>query len=157
VTKEVLTRGANSALFSEYQPWTADERAKVRQQNVAFYEDFVRKVAEGRKKSYEQIDAIAQGRVWTGAEALRQGLVDRLGGLDTAVELARQKAQIAATDVNLVVMPPRKGLLETLWERQQEDELDAAVPREIRAFLRWARAFTGEGPIARLPFDLLVR
>jgi len=157
VTKEVLTRGANSALFSEYQPWTADERAKVRQQNVAFYEDFVRKVADGRKKTYAEIDAIAQGRVWTGAEALRQGLVDRLGGLDTAIEVARQKAQIGATDVNLVVMPPRKSFLETLWERQQEDELDSVMPREIRAFLRWARAFAGDGPIARLPFDLLVR
>ncbi len=157
VTKEVLTRGANSALFSEYQSWTADERAKVRRQNVAFYEDFVRKVADGRKKSYEEIDAIAQGRVWTGAEALRLGLVDRLGGLDTALELARQKAQLATADLNLVVMPPRKGFIEAIWERQQQDELESAMPREMRAFLRWARAFTGDGPIARLPFELLVR
>jgi hypothetical protein len=59
--------------------------------------------------------------------------------------------------VNLVVMPPHKGFIEAIWERQQEDELDSAMPREIRAFLRWARAFTGDGPIARLPFDLLVR
>jgi protease-4 len=157
VTKEVLTRGQNAALFSEYQPWSDADRAKIREQNVAFYEDFVRKVAAGRKKSYEEIDAVAQGRVWTGVEALKHGLVDRLGGLDVAVEVARAKAKIAETDVNLVVMPPKKSFFEAIWERQQDDELESALPREIRTFLRWTRAIVGDGPIARLPFDLQIR
>lgn len=157
VTKEVLARGRNAALFSEYQPWSDDERAKIREQNVAFYEDFVRKVAEGRKKSYEEIDAVAQGRVWTGVEALKHGLVDRLGGLDVAIDVAREKAKITESDVNVVVMPPKKSFFETIWERQQEDELEAVVPREIRTFLSWTRAIVGDGPIARLPFDLQFR
>jgi protease-4 len=157
VTKEVLTRGKNAALFSEYQPWSDAERAKIREQNVAFYEDFVRKVAEGRKKTYEEIDAVAQGRVWTGVEALKHGLVDRLGGLDVAIDVARAKAKLAETEVNVVVMPPKKSFFETIWERQQEDELESALPREIRTFLRWTRAIVGDGPIARLPFDLQFR
>ena len=52
---------------------------------VSFYDDFVTKAAEGRKKSYDEVDAVAQGRVWTGTEALRHGLVDQLGGLDVAL------------------------------------------------------------------------
>ncbi len=157
VTKEILTRGRNAALFSEYQPWSDEERAKIREQNVAFYEDFVRKVADGRKKTYEEVDAVAQGRVWTGAEALKLGLVDRLGGLDIALEVARERAKITAGDVNIVVMPPKKSFFETLWERQQEDELESVLPREVSAFMHWTRALAGDGPIARLPFDLRFR
>jgi protease IV len=157
ITKEVLTRGANAALFSEYQPWSDSDRARIRGQNVAFYEDFVRKVAEGRKKTYAEIDAVAQGRVWTGAEALQHGLVDRLGGLDTALDVARERAKLGQADVNVVVLPPRKGFFETLWDRQREDELESAAPREMQALLHWTRAIVGDGPIARLPFDLRFR
>src|SRR6187397_2278393 len=71
ITKEILTRGRYADLFSEYRPWTDDERQKFRGLMVAFYEEFIRKAAEGRKKSYEDVDAVAQGRVWTGSEALR--------------------------------------------------------------------------------------
>jgi protease-4 len=153
VTKGVLKRGANSTLFSEYEAWSEADRARIHAQNEAFYEDFVRKVAAGRKKSYEDIDAIAQGRVWTGAEALREGLVDRLGGLDTAIDVARERAKVDG-EVSVVVMPPRKGFFESVWERQQEDDLESAIPREVQTLLHWTRSIVGDGPIARLPFDL---
>jgi protease-4 len=158
VTKEIVTRGANASLFTSYRPWTAEERAKVRGQNVAFYEDFVRKVAEGRGKSYEDIDAIAQGRVWTGADALQRGLVDRLGGLGDAVAIAKEKAHIAkGQDVVLVTLPPKKGFLEMIWQRQDDDSVETALPRDLRSLLQWVRAMSPEGPMARLPFRIIVR
>ncbi|HET7293054.1 MAG TPA: signal peptide peptidase SppA [Vicinamibacteria bacterium] len=157
ITKESITRGRFADLFTEYRPWSGEERRKIHDQNVVFYEDFVRKVAEGRGKSWEEVDAVAQGRVWTGEEALEKGLVDRLGGLDAAVSVAREKAKLGSRDVALVILPERKGFLETVWERQQEEDMESAVPRELRGLLRWARAVTGDGPIARLPFDLRVR
>jgi len=157
ITKETIRRGRFSDLFTEYRPWNADERRKIHEQNVAFYQDFVQKVAEGRGKSWEEIDEVAQGRVWTGEEALAHGLVDRLGGLDAAVSVAREKAKLGTQEVALVMLPERKGFLETVWERQQEEDAEAAIPRELRALIRWARAVTGDGPIARLPFDLRVR
>jgi protease-4 len=126
---------------------------------VSFYEGFIEKAAEGRKKSYQDVDAVAQGRVWTGTEALRHGLVDKLGGLDVAVGLAKERAKIAAgQDIHLVVLPERKGLLETILERQEEEVgARAMLPRELRDFLRWAR-FLGDGQlVARLPFDLQIR
>jgi protease-4 len=128
---------------------------------ASFYTRFVSKAAEGRKKSYEEIDAVAQGRVWTGADALEKGLVDKLGGLEVAVGLAKERAKIEADqEVNLVVLPERKGLLETILERQEEEVGESAMvglPRELRDFMRWARLL-GDGQLAaRLPFDLKIR
>jgi protease-4 len=126
---------------------------------VAFYEEFVRKAAAGRNMSYQDVDAIAQGRVWTGAEALERGLVDKLGGLDVAVAVAKERAKIDPGDeVALVLVPERKGLLETLLERQEEEVGQSTfLPAELRGFLRWA-LHVGDGRIAaRLPFDLKVR
>ena len=159
ITKEILTRGRYADLFSEYRPWDDEERVKFRGLMVSFYGEFIKKAAEGRKKSYEDVDAVAQGRVWTGSEALRHGLVDKLGGLDVAVGLAKERAKIAeGQEVNLVVVPERKGLLETILERQEEEVGEAVMlPREMRDFLRWAR-YLGDGQLAaRLPFDLKIR
>ncbi|PYQ51562.1 MAG: hypothetical protein DMF78_13170, partial [Acidobacteria bacterium] len=141
----------------EYRPWNDEERAKFRSMMVAFYQDFIKRAAEGRKKSVEQIDAIAQGRVWTGSEALDRGLVDRLGGLDVALGVAKERAHIGRDqEVNLVVLPERKGLIETILERQDEG-VGAALPRDLRVLLRWARSFGQAQVLARLPFDLQVR
>ena len=159
ITKEILTRGRNADLFSEYRPWSDEERVKFRGLMVSFYDEFIKKAAEGRKKSYDDVDAVAQGRVWTGNEALRHGLVDKLGGLDVAVGLAKERAKIArGQEVNLVVVPERKGLLETILERQEEEVGESAMlPREMRDFMRWARLL-GDGQLAaRLPFDLRIR
>jgi protease IV len=158
MTKEILTRGQHADLFSAYRPWNDEERAKYRSLMVAFYEDFVTRAAEGRKKSYEDIDALAQGRVWTGSEALSHGLVDRLGGLDVALDLAKERARIGKdAEVNLVVLPERKGFLETIMERQ-EDGMEAmtALPLEVRRLLRWMSALTRSDVMARQPFDLRV-
>jgi protease-4 len=162
ISQQTVQRGKNASLFSDWAPWTAEERAKVRQLNEAFYRAFVAKAAEGRKKKPEEIEAVAQGRVWTGEEALAAGLVDALGGLDGAVRVALERARIPRSqEVQLVVMPQRKGLLETLLERQDEDVLTRAVGRAVgpgaASLLRWAAALADRGPIARVPFDLAVR
>ena len=76
------------------------------------------KVAESRHSTPEKIDALAQGRVWTGRQAKQNGLVDELGGLDRAIAIAKQRAKIAAdSDVELVVYPPRKSFYELLSEQ----------------------------------------
>jgi protease-4 len=166
VSRETLLRGKHAALFSDYKPWDAEERAKVESLMVAFYEDFVGKAAQGRKKTRDEIHEVAQGRVWTGAEALEHGLVDKLGGLDVALESAKTRAKIAkGQEVALVVLPERKGWFETLMERQEEDPEGAAegarlvrvLPRDLRSLLEAAVALSDRGPIARLPFELRVR
>jgi protease IV len=158
VSQETVRRGKNATLFSEGEPWTDADRAKVRGLNQAFYDTFVAKAAEGRKKTPQQIEAVAQGRVWTGQEALAAGLVDALGGLDGAIRAAREKAHIArGQEIQVIVMPQRKGLLETLLEHQDEDVLARVLGPAGASLLRWASALGNGGPIARVPFDLAVR
>jgi protease IV len=157
VTREILKRGQHADLFDAYRPWTDEERAKVHEMMASFYTRFVSKAAEGRKKSYEEIDAVAQGRVWTGADAVERGLVDRLGGLEVALSLAKERAKIPGhQEVQLVVLPERKGLFETFLERQEEG-VETALPHDIRALLRWATLLRDGQPLTRLPFELRIR
>jgi protease-4 len=158
LSKEILTRGRNAALFSSYRPWTDEERATFRKLMTSFYDEFVTKAAAGRKKTYDEIHAVAQGRVWTGAQALEVGLVDKLGGLDVAVEAAKERAKIGKDqEVALVILPERKGVFQTLMERQEEGVESRLLPRDVRASLDFARLLAEGGPMARLPFELAIR
>ena len=81
----------------------------------ATYDTFVEKAAQGRNTTPEKIDAVAQGRVWTGRQAKEIGLVDELGGLERAVALAKQRAKIAQdAEVELVIYPPKKSFYDVL-------------------------------------------
>ena len=91
---------------------TAAERDRLERLIRTLYGDFVEKVASGRGQPAAEIEELAQGRVWSGAAALRRGLVDRLGGLEVAIELARERAGIAAAARVELVEYPRRGLLE---------------------------------------------
>jgi protease-4 len=158
LTKEIVARGRNATIFSDYQPWSAEEKARMRSLMTSFYADFIAKAASGRKKTVEEIDRVAQGRVWTGAEALKVGLVDRLGGLEVALAVARERAKIGKDEeLNLVVLPERKGFFELLMERQEEGVGERLLPSELRAMAGWAARFSGQGPIARMPFELQVK
>jgi protease IV len=157
ISKEVLRRGKNSALFSEYSPWTTEERQQVRALMTAFYEDFVGKVAERRHKSYDEIHAVAQGRVWTGVEGQNHGLVDQLGGLDSALQAAKKRAGLdAAQEVDIVVLPESKGIWEVMTERQEELAEARLLPGDVRALLTWGLGVP-QGPWARMPFEIRVR
>ena len=157
VTKAILTRGKHADMFSEYRAWNEDERRQFRRIQEAFYEDFLKKVADGRGKTKEQVHEVAQGRVWTGEDALRLGLVDRLGGLDAALAVAKEKAGIAAEEkTQWVVLPEPKGWLGTLLERDG-DTLMSELPPDLRLVMRWAQALSQEPPLLRLPFEISVR
>ena len=115
---ETIASGRNADLGSPFEPFRPEQRARLMEYMRGFYDDFVQKVATSRRRSVEEVDAVAQGRVWTGQQARQHGLVDMLGGLDTAVAVAKQRAGIPADeDVELVGYPPRRTLLEALSDR----------------------------------------
>lgn len=121
ITEDLIKRGQFSDMDSAYYPNTTEERKKYQQEIDSFYSGFVRRVASARKKSYDQINDIAQGRVWLGAQAKRNGLVDELGGLDKAIEMVKVKAKIPAGDkINLVPYPSKRNVLDLLM-RSNED------------------------------------
>lgn len=118
VTRETVTSGANADIYSPFDRFTPGQRAKVDAFMRTFYDGFVAKVAASRGKTVAEIDAVAQGRVWTGEQAKARGLVDELGGLDVAVRLAKQNAGIpAGDDVELVTYPSRRSFYEALGEQ----------------------------------------
>jgi protease IV len=114
---EGVSRGKFADMDSPVRPYTEEERAKVEDQMQHFYDQFVEKVAQARQRTPATIDGVAQGRVWTGRQAMKIGLVDKLGGLQTAIAAARERAKIPADhEVELVIYPPKKSFLEALAE-----------------------------------------
>jgi protease IV len=91
-----VSRGAHARMFSNRVGFTADERARISEWLDDVYEDFVGKVAAGRGMTRDEIHEIAKGRVWTGADAARIGLVDVIGGLRDATVIARERASLPA-------------------------------------------------------------
>ncbi len=161
VTTETVTAGANADIYSPFAPFSPAQRAKLHEFNQGFYDNFVEKVAESRKTTPERIDAVAQGRVWTGQQALAHGLVDVLGGLDTAVTIAKQRANIDADeDVELVVYPPRRSLYEALTAQFGSASATSAwsvlagraEQRALAAITAPARLFRRGEPLALMPF-----
>lgn len=90
----VIARGARSGLYSPLEPMSEDERAALARTVGEIYSAFKQRVRDGRKLQEDQLDPIAGGRIWTGAEAARLGLVDLLGGLPTAIARARELARL---------------------------------------------------------------
>jgi len=131
LSKDFVSRGKQALMESDYQPMSAAERSKLREGIDATYVDFVGKVAAARKRSFAEIEPLAQGRVWMGDQARARGLVDELGGLDRALELVRKKAGIPATaKVHLVVYPGKRTLLDMLVRTSPEasgDDTDARI------------------------------
>ena len=168
---ESTSVGKHAEINSPARPYSPDELKKLQEQLQAFYDQFVEKVAEARHSTPEKIDALAQGRVWTGRQAKQNGLVDELGGLDRAVAVAKQRAKIAAdSDIELVVYPPRKSFYELLSEQMSgssdsiqsavfSDWLNANLTKGELEALRlvrgpWTMFRRGE-PLALMPFTVL--
>jgi protease-4 len=158
---ESLSIGRNAEIDSPIRPYTPEERAKVDEQLRSFYEQFVEKAAQSRHTTPERIDAIAQGRVWTGRQAKDLRLVDALGGLDKAVALAKEQAKIpASAEVELVIYPPRRTLYELISTQfgggDETARLDAALGfgkgGGVAAALARASLFRRGELLALMPF-----
>lgn len=170
ITNEYITRGKNAGLLRDTEKWTDEQRAKVEESAKFFYWDnFVPKVAQGRGRTVEQIHEVAQGRVWTAAQAKERGLVDEFGGLNKAIEIAKQLANLPADkDVRRVVFPASKPFLASLLSSDDEATVKAkqeaaminALPEDARKVFRYAALFDqmkrGE-TLAMIPFELEIK
>jgi protease-4 len=162
---ETLSRGRYAQLFSASASWTPQERQQVQRLTNTLYETFIRKVAKGRNLNVEQVNDIGRGRVWTGEQAKRLGLVDELGGMTTALNLAKEAAGIAADQVvELVTYPEPRGLLSLLLERLGlRTDLSAGLPAHVPDPWRdvWNRLApliaSGPGPRLAMPVVLRIR
>lgn len=116
--KERVARGESADFWSDTRSFSEEERKRFRRILEEGYRRFLDRVAEARDKETDEVDAIGQGRVWTGAQAVELGLVDELGGLDRAIALAKEKADIPeGRDVVLDIYPRKKSYIEVLLSR----------------------------------------
>ena len=157
VSKDAVERGRNADIDSDYTELSPAERDLLKAGIDESYRMFVEKVAEARHKPYDYIEPLAQGRVWLGSQAQPRGLVDALGGLDTAVSLLKQKAKIPdAETVSVVMYPARRNLLDLLFQRSAEQSVARVELRRVfgRApYHAWMRG----GMLRLMPIWLEVR
>jgi protease IV len=147
---------------SFFRPFTDDERKILEQKIQIWYRDFLGRVAEGRKMTIEDVDKVAQGRVWTGQQAQQHGLVDELGGLRQALNYAREQAGLSP-DAAIVELPViDQSLLARLvglsgLNADTQSLLGMPMPKGLTSTLRALGPFVihdGETPLMRLEFSM---
>jgi protease-4 len=146
-------RGKSADLFSTARALTPDERRMMQGWVDVFYEQFVDRVAQGRRLSRERIDVLGRGRVWSGQQALERGLVDKLGGLREAIQAAKLRARIAPEDPVLLDDPGKRVVSLGPTLQLLPGALRPIPTRTLRAL-----SLLGEPGTVRaaLPFDLEV-
>jgi protease-4 len=160
VTFDGVKTGKYADLGDINRPLTPDERL-ILQNNVNHgYDDFTKAVAQGRKKTQAYINSIGQGRVWTGSQALKIGLVDRLGNINDAIASAAKKANVKS--YSLVAYPEQKSFLNQLSgdvtvearTRMLKSELGDSyrVYEQIKGITQMMRT-----PQTRLPYDIVIK
>ncbi len=127
--QETLKRGQNADIFSAYSRFTPDQEKIIQGQMQSFYHEFVSKAAQGRHMDYAAVDKVGQGRIWSGEDALKIGLVDRLGGIPTAIAMAKEKAKIGKDEpVRIQIYPRPKTLFEALLQGSSDELGGAKAP-----------------------------
>ncbi len=130
VTTDSITDGTGAeraTMFSSSRPFSEAEWARINEWLDAVYADFTEKVASGRRLSAERVHELARGRVWTGADAIANGLADEVGGLSEAVAIARKRAGLP--DDAPVRVYPRLGPLDQLRPAESSEARPAARAR----------------------------
>ncbi len=165
ITKEILTRGQNAAIETDYRALSDSERAKLRHYVDEIYDTFLRRVAEGRGTDTDWVSGLAEGRVWVGAQAVSNGLVDGIGGYLDAIERLKQVAGLEDGErVRIVPYPRERSIFEAFFSSGP-----MAVARQVtlppvltRLGEPWigARHWVGNlrnGPAYIAPFHLAVQ
>ncbi len=135
VGSDSVRTNENADAWSINKPFTDEQHARVEAEADLFYTDFVERVAEGRKLSVEAVDAVARGRVWTGADALERGLVDELGGLRNAIDRAKVLAGHDEDADVRIVSYPGSSLLDFLRPKPSSQPAAASLPQAVAALL----------------------
>ena len=141
------------------RPFNDAERAALQNYINNGYKLFVQRCADGRGMSVEAIEKIAEGRVWTGATAKELGLVDELGGLDKALEIAAQQAEVETYSV--INYPSKSDIFASLLEKGKEDYIDGKISETLGEYYDYAKFIQGlknaDRIQARMPFELRIR
>lgn len=159
ITFDGVKTAAHADLITVTRPLTDAEKLIIQKKVNGFYNSFTKRVADGRKKTQEYIDQIGQGRVWSGTEALKNGLVDRLGNIDDAVRSAAKMAKLK--DYKLVSYPSQKDPLDALFssgeDKLKEHFTKIQLGEQYQYYQQLKSALRFTGVQARLPYSIEIK
>ena len=160
LTFDVAKTNANADFPNFTQPLTEFQYSKLQEMVVKTYDDFTKRVAEGRGLRQTYVDSIGQGRVWAGADAIGLGLVDQLGDMEDAIAYAAQKANLG-DDYKVTEWPKQKDFFARFMEsRNEKDKIDIAMKQKLGVYYDYLKGLDNlqknTGVQARLPFDMII-
>jgi protease-4 len=151
MTKGLIKRGRHSSFFSTYGRWSPEEREVFERMLHGTYDRFLEQVAVGRGMEVTEVDRLGRGRVFTGRDGLELGLIDDLGGLDTAIRKARELADIPETATVQILVLPRPR---TLWQSLRHSDL--RLPPSLAAWVELVRDLPPGALHEHQPGDLVM-
>lgn len=164
IDMDTVRTGKFTTAFTPFMPWSSAEGLIAQQQTDLVYDRFLTVVSEGRNKSKDDIEAVAQGRVWSGEKALEHGLVDRLGGLNEALACAARMAKLDEYRIMEypIMKDPFQQILEE-WTNKEPELTESLIKNKLMAwfepyarFALWSKEQAGK-PMMRMPFELSIR
>jgi protease-4 len=160
ITSEEVKTGEIGELFTITRGLNDVEKNILQKQTEEVYETFTNKAADGRKMKQEDIKKIASGRVWTGEQAKENGLVDILGGLNDAVEVAAKTAKVEG-DYKLRYYPKPIGIIERYFGTREEEAKENKIKEALGGenyilYQQWREAKRLMGMQARMPFEFSI-
>ncbi len=160
VTTDVVSTGEFSDFGNMARPLTDVERTIIQSSVEDGYETFISRVAEGRGMHPDSVRKVASGRVWTGTQAKARGLVDVLGGLDTAIGIAAAKIK-AGEDYRVVYYPEKKPWFEELMlnfsDKVQVRILQSQLGEQYPLYQKIQKLKNYQGVQVRMPQDLVIK
>jgi protease IV len=151
-TKDIVKRGNHADMYSEYVPFSASDWEIIHKQMNSIYDTFTRKAAEGRNRTQAQIQEVAQGRVWSGEQAIGLGLINQIGGFKEAIREARKLAKIPdKEEVGFLEYPVHRGGFSDILYAQAPV---VQLPAELTRMLALARLAEREPFLLLMPYRI---
>lgn len=158
ITFDRVNTNKYSDLGSMTRKMKTEEQAFIQKSVEDVYATFIKHVADGRGMTVEKVDEIGQGRIWSGINAIEIGLVDKLGGLDMAIEIAAEKAKLER--YRLDNYPKKKEPMEALLEKLGQDVKYQLIEKELGTFGPYYKSLKNlaaqKGIQARIPFEFIL-
>lgn len=158
ITIDTVNTNKHSDMGSLFRPVQGKEQEVIQRSIEQVYGTFLQRVAKGRHMSTAQVDSIGQGRVWSGTDAKKIGLVDELGGINTALKLAAQKAHI--DNYQILSLPKVKDPFESLFSDMSTEAREQVMREQLGIhydhFKHMRDLMNIKGVQARLPYDVIV-
>lgn len=156
ITFDVAKTNKHGDIMTMFRPLTAEEKDIIQLGVENIYDDFITKVGEGRGMTKEQVDSIGQGRVWTGLDAKKIGLVDEIGGMEKAISIAKDLAKL--TDYKTIAYPKQKDPIEQFF-LEMAGEAEARIIKtylgeNYKYYQKVQTMTTQSGYMTRMPYEI---